>query len=149
MRLLSPKAVASLYGCGYVKPAPGTLASLVALAAAAAIVAAGGQLLLAVATAVAVALGYFSIGRILQNPDLDPPWVVIDELAGMWLALLAVGEEPLLWAAAFLLFRLLDIAKPFPINLAEKRLKGAAAVMADDLLAGGITALVILAALRV
>ena len=65
----------------------------------------------------------------------DPPAVVIDEVAGFLLALFLL---PLTWAhlcAGFLLFRLFDVWKPFPIRNLEQ-LKGGLGVVADDLLAG-------------
>lgn len=77
---------------------------------------------------------------------VDPSIIVIDEVAGQWLAL--VGCGPVLWqfAAGFFLFRLLDIFKPGPINRAQALPRGWG-VMADDLLAGAVV-LVILSALR-
>ena len=65
----------------------------------------------------------------------DPPAVVIDEVAGFLLALFLM---PLTWVhlcVGFLLFRLFDVWKPFPIRSLEK-LKGGLGVVADDLLAG-------------
>ncbi|MGA9117289.1 MAG: phosphatidylglycerophosphatase A [Bacteroidota bacterium] len=65
----------------------------------------------------------------------DPSAVVIDEVAGMWAAMLFV---PLTWPsalAAFILFRLLDILKPFPVRQAERLGRGWG-IMMDDLAAG-------------
>lgn len=77
----------------------------------------------------------------------DPSVVVWDEVVGMWLALcLAPREWP--WVlAAFLLFRLLDIAKPWPVGWADRRVKGAFGTMLDDVLAGLITFVVLQVAL--
>jgi len=70
----------------------------------------------------------------------DPGWVVIDEFAGQWIALLALGRPTSGGlAAAFLLFRLLDVVKPGPIGWADRQ-HSAAGVMGDDVIAGGITA---------
>jgi len=68
----------------------------------------------------------------------DPAAVVIDEVAGMWLAFLVAGSQAL-WAlgAAFVLFRIFDIAKPFPVCRLEK-IGGWAGIMADDLMAGAL-----------
>ncbi len=65
----------------------------------------------------------------------DPGPVVIDEVAGMTLAVLAMPLTPAVLGAGFLLFRLFDIAKPPPAGAAE-RLPGGLGVMADDLVAG-------------
>lgn len=70
-----------------------------------------------------------------DSGEKDPGYVVIDEVAGMGLALLAVPSEWYFIVTAFLLFRVFDIWKPFPIRKVEK-LPGGWGVMADDLLAG-------------
>ena len=69
----------------------------------------------------------------------DSPVIVIDEIAGLLLALTGV---PLGWGAvltAFLLFRFFDIVKPFPANWCEENLSGGLGVVADDLVAGIMT----------
>ncbi len=65
----------------------------------------------------------------------DPSLVVIDEIAGMFITL--VGHEPSIihLLSGFMLFRILDILKPFPIRQLE-RLKGGLGIMADDIMAG-------------
>ena len=82
----------------------------------------------------------------------DPGEVVIDELVGVWLALLpfALGESRTDWAlllAAFLLFRIFDIFKPWPVHAAERWLPGGWGIMLDDVVAGCM-ALLCLALLR-
>ena len=78
--------------------------------------------------------------------DADPSEIVIDEVAGQWLAFLPVSigaahvgaHLPSLWPGfvfAFLFFRLFDIWKPGPIGWADRR-KDALGVMFDDILAG-------------
>ena len=71
----------------------------------------------------------------------DPGHIVIDEVAGQWLtlafpAVLSPAPEPLFYVTGFALFRFFDIMKPWPIDWAERRLRGAAGVMGDDVLAG-------------
>ena len=73
----------------------------------------------------------------------DPGAIVIDEVAGMVLAVLAVPPTLLIVVIAFLLFRLFDVVKPFPANVSQ-RLRGGIGVMIDDLIAG-LYALVLLA----
>ncbi len=71
--------------------------------------------------------------------EADPGPVVIDELAGMWVALVAgAAQTAPAVVAAFILFRVLDIAKPFGIRRLERirGANGAAGIMADDLAAG-------------
>jgi phosphatidylglycerophosphatase A len=120
--------------------APGTAGSLVGLAL--------GALLLmvspwavAAAAALAAAGGVWAI-RAAGAKD-DPGWVVIDEIAGMLITLLPLprpGFNGLI--IAFVLFRLLDIAKPGPVGWADRR-HGPLAVMGDDVIAGAIAALVL------
>ncbi len=74
----------------------------------------------------------------------DPPQVVIDEIAGMWLALLAIPAQPLSLLMAFCLFRLFDIIKPPPIGALDRKIPGGLGIMADDLAAGALANIVML-----
>lgn len=65
----------------------------------------------------------------------DPGAIVIDEVAGMMLAVLVVPPTLAIVAVAFLLFRVFDVTKPFPANVSQ-RLRGGIGVMMDDLIAG-------------
>lgn len=144
-------------GVGFLRPAPGTWGSLAAILAGSGLVASGGFVTLALATLVATAAGFWACGRELAGrPGADPSEVVIDEIAGQWLALMfpaavfwARGwEGPLPWpapVAAFVFFRLFDIWKPWIIGRADRR-GDAAGVMLDDLLAGVFAGLASLAA---
>lgn len=62
--------------------------------------------------------------------------IVLDEVVGAWIALLFVPPEPWAVAAAFALFRLFDICKPWPISWVDRRVKGGIGVVLDDALAG-------------
>ena len=73
----------------------------------------------------------------------DASEVVIDELAGQWIALLVVPLDWRWWLAAFVLFRLFDIVKPGLVRMAE-RLPGGLGVMADDVVAGVLAAALLL-----
>ena len=67
----------------------------------------------------------------------DPGQVVIDELLGQWTSLLFLSSaSPWLMCAAFLLFRVLDVIKPWPISASEEFLPSGFGIMIDDLLAG-------------
>lgn len=70
--------------------------------------------------------------------------LVWDEYVGQWLALIAVLDVSSWWALpGFVLFRVFDILKPWPIRWADRRIKGGFGVMLDDVLAGGAAALVL------
>ena len=72
----------------------------------------------------------YELGRI------DPGEVVIDELCGYLVAMTGHGVNFVSILSGFLLFRLFDIWKPWPIRSLEKKLPGGAGIMADDVLAG-------------
>lgn len=74
--------------------------------------------------------------RLLQRKD--PGSIVIDEIAGMLVALSGLPFTAFSAAAGFVLFRVLDIAKPFPIGWVEKRLDGGLGIVMDDLIAGAM-----------
>jgi phosphatidylglycerophosphatase A len=115
---------------------PGTWGSLAALPCAAALQWAGGPWALGAASLLVAVAGVWVAGRYaaVRGGD-DPQEVVIDEVAGQWLALLPLALEPLHYAVGFAAFRLLDTAKPWPIRRLE-RLPGGLGIMADDLAAG-------------
>lgn len=150
-------AIATAGGAGLIRPAPGTWGSLVAaLAGLGAVLgwgASAGPVLGALAVGATI-LGLLVLPPVLAAlADPDPSQVVIDEVAGCWLAMAlvpgqALAARPLLATAlAFALFRLFDIAKPWPVSAAE-RLPGAWGVMADDLAAGLLAGIITAAVLH-
>ena len=143
------RLVATLFGIGLLRPAPGTWGSAAAVALGLAIDHLLGLPALLVATLAVIPLGYRAIAlTVAASEDKDPSEIVIDEVAGQWIALLFPAaafwwrglEDWWLaawpgWVAAFLFFRLFDIWKPGPIGRADR--KGTAAgTMEDDLWAG-------------
>ena len=66
----------------------------------------------------------------------DPGQIVIDEMAGMGVALLGIPFNLHTAVWGFILFRFFDILKPFPIKRIEKTLSGGAGIVMDDVLAG-------------
>ncbi len=84
-------------------------------------------------------MGVFTSNQVIKDTGKDDPSeVVIDELAGQWLALIGLPHSIGFAIASFIIFRILDIAKPFPINQLEKLPQGWG-VMLDDIAAGLIT----------
>ncbi len=135
--------IAGVVGIGRFPWAPGTLASFVAVLAGAALLHLSPWLLLAAAI-VATLAGIWAIATVGAGAA-DPGWVVIDEVAGQWVTMLALPRPTLAGLlAAFVLFRLLDITKPGPIGWADRR-HDALGVMADDVIAGLIGAAILLA----
>lgn len=89
--------------------------------------------------------GTWAVRRLSPFWGSDPQKVVIDEMVGVWVPLLAVPASDIWLAlASFVLFRLFDILKPFGIRTLDRR-KGAFYVMADDILAGVYSLIIIVA----
>ena len=72
--------------------------------------------------------------KILDNRD--PGVVVIDEIVGMLITMSGVPLTPLTLLLGFILFRFFDIAKPFPVNIFDRRFHGGLGIMLDDVVAG-------------
>jgi phosphatidylglycerophosphatase A len=129
--------VASFCGAGLAPLAPGTVGSLAALLPGVALLWVS-HAALAAGVLVVVALGLWAVGA--AHAGDDPGWVVIDEVAGQWIALLGLAHPSVPGVlAAFAAFRLFDVVKPGPVRWVE-RLPGALGVLADDVLAGLLAA---------
>ncbi|MEX0923833.1 MAG: phosphatidylglycerophosphatase A [Rhodovibrionaceae bacterium] len=136
--------LATWFGAGLLPRAPGTWGSLAALPCGLLLTWAGGPWLLLAGALAVFLLGIWAGGRYAQDRSLDDPGaVVIDEVAGQWIALTPALLDPWLVVLAFLAFRLFDIVKPWPIGLLDRELKGGLGIMADDVLAGVYAAAVV------
>jgi phosphatidylglycerophosphatase A len=128
--------IATWFGIGLLPLAPGTWGSLAALPCAWAIVHFGGPAVLAAAAIIAFAAGCWAAGAVARaSLHEDPGFIVIDEVAAQFLVLVAAPLDWRAYAAAFLLFRLFDIAKPWPVRAIERRVKGGLGIMLDDVAA--------------
>ena len=129
------RAVASL-GVGHVKGTPGTYGSLLGLIL---IVSVGRHVGIHLTVfLIFLVLAYLSIPRIGLASYEDPPEIVIDEVCGILLAFIGVPIHWMSLLLGFLLFRIFDVTKFFPLNWLEKR-KGTNGIMLDDLGAGVYT----------
>jgi phosphatidylglycerophosphatase A len=137
--------IATWFGCGYFPWGPGTVGSLAGVV-------------------IAVVLSYWGLGRdalciaiaLLLVPAIwaasrteriigreDPGLVVVDEVLGQWVTLLgAPARSWKVFVAGFVLFRLFDIWKPWPVRKCERIPEGAG-IVADDLAAGVYGALIL------
>lgn len=135
------------FGSGLSPWAPGTAGSAVAVALWLAFLAAMPSWpMQIVAVALGTGLCVWAAGwaaRKLRRKD--PGCIVSDELAGQWLALLTAPPAWPWWLAAFVLFRVFDIAKPWPMRRLE-RLPGGIGIVADDLMAGLYAAVILVIA---
>ncbi len=98
------------------------------------------------AIVLSTAIGTWSTNQVSKCWGEDPSRVVIDEMAGVWVALLAAEYDWRQAVAAFVLFRFFDILKPLGIRALDRR-EGGFWVMADDLLAG-LYSLILIALVR-
>jgi phosphatidylglycerophosphatase A len=135
-------ALSTFFGAGYLKPGPGTYGSVAALILwyAAAHAFSPSRLTLIVATSIA-AIAVTAIGipastiTARESARKDPGFVVIDEVAGQLFALILMRPDWKHAVLALILFRLLDIFKPWPIRRLEALPEGTG-IMLDDVAAG-------------
>ena len=144
--------IATCGGLGYFPVAPGTAGSALGVAIAAALAMVSPRhpwlrIWLIVAAAAMIAIGVRAATRAeAYFGKIDPSEVVIDEVAGQFVTLAGAPDASWKWLAiGFLVFRLLDIVKPFPARRAE-RLPGGWGIMTDDLIAGAYGAAALAAA---
>ena len=140
-------AIATIFGIGYLRPAPGTWGSLFAIILAILLVEIFGVIGFIFALLSISIFGWWATSVYLkQIKTKDPSEVVIDELVGQWIAVLPIvisafyfKLEPFDlwpgWISSFLFFRIFDILKPSLIGWADEK-NGALGVMLDDIFAG-------------
>jgi phosphatidylglycerophosphatase A len=146
VRNLLIKAIATVFGVGYLPAAPGTWATAVGVAIAYFL---GNNLAIySVLLLVLLVLGIITTGIMeKQLNQKDPGCLVIDEVVGVMIALWGL---PLLWSVmicGFFLFRAFDMFKIYPINKLEAQ-PGGWGIMLDDCMAGVYTNIILRIALR-
>ncbi|MCX7559879.1 phosphatidylglycerophosphatase A [Sulfitobacter sp. F26204] len=149
------RVIGTVMGVGYIKPAPGTWGSFVALPWAWLLHVLGGLPLLVLAIVAGFFKGWWATAKMTAgSTDHDPSEIVVDEVIGQWIALLPLSyaawkmEISILamwpgWIAAFLLFRFFDITKLGPVGWAD-RMNTSLGVMLDDVIAGLFAAIVVM-----
>jgi phosphatidylglycerophosphatase A len=129
------RVVATGFGSGYSPFAPGTAGSLVGLLLFLPLAGLAWPAQLAAVVSVTL-VGVLAAGRVARLLGRkDPGLVVVDEVAGQWITLVALPFTPVTALAGFVLFRAMDIVKPWPARDLE-RLPGGLGIMADDVAAG-------------
>ncbi len=137
------------FGAGLLPLAPGTWGSIAALPVVWLVHTYLGPEGLLIAAMVAFALAWWAAGIFIATTAAgDPREFVMDEVAGQILTLaLALAVMPanmVIYGAGFVLFRLMDIAKPWPVNWADRSVGGGLGVVLDDVFAGLYAAAVML-----
>ena len=140
--LRDPSAlVATCFGIGLVPAAPGTVASIAAAVVWWFVFAGAAWPLRLAGIALAGVIGYLAIHWLRRRLGTgDAPAIVIDEVAGCWLALALCPPSPVWLVLGVALFRAFDIVKPWPVSWADSQVPGALGIMLDDLLAGAFAA---------
>jgi len=129
--------IATWFGVGLVRPAPGTMGSLVALGLGWGILTLGGQALLMIDIIIILIIGVWAAeiyGKADNAPDSSS--IVVDEVVGQWIALMTAPSSIQAYIVAFAAFRFYDVIKPWPADYFDKRVKGGWGVMLDDVFAG-------------
>jgi phosphatidylglycerophosphatase A len=146
--------IATWFGAGRSKIAPGTMGSLAAIPVGYLISYLTGFIGLAVAAMLLLWIGTLAAdyyGR--KSGQKDDQAIVVDEVVGMWIAAIPAEGNIELWLAAFVLFRLFDIWKPWPASFFDKRGTRKMDVMLDDVVAGvyamlGVASLALIVAMQ-
>lgn len=141
--------IATAVGIGNAPIASGTWASLAVLPFAWIIATKIGAVWLIAAGIVALLLGLWASARYCKaSGEKDPSRIVIDEVAGQFIALAPIAvPDPVTYAIGFFAFRAFDIFKPWPAGWCDRELPGAPGVMFDDIFAGIYAAVVVYGAM--
>lgn len=137
-------------GVGWVVPAPGTISSFIAGFFYWIFVSSAAAMVQIVVTAIMCLLAFIALQVLVRKYGyVDARQIVIDEIAGVSVALLLLPK--VLWVSglAFGLFRLFDIWKPFPIGWIDKKMKSGLGILLDDLIAGGMACVIATATWRI
>jgi phosphatidylglycerophosphatase A len=128
--------VATGFGAGYAPVAPGTAGSLVGLVLVF-LVHNRSLILYTVVVLTVFALGVHAADCMERaTGEKDNRRIVIDEIAGMLVAGFLLPSDPGYWIGGFVLFRVLDVMKPFPARWVEQNIVGGWGIMLDDTVAG-------------
>ena len=126
---------AAWFGIGLIQPAPGTWGSLVGL-----LIWYFAEFLhssINIILPIFILFSWLVCSQASKDSDFkDHSAIVIDEVAGMLVALSFVSHGIVTYLCAFLLFRLFDILKPWPISWVDKNVAGGFGILLDDLIAG-------------
>ena len=144
--------LATWFGSGFMRPAPGTWGTLAALPFGLLFLAFANTAALIIGILFVSAIGWWAAKEFEKDSGVhDSKMIVIDEVAGMWLTIVPISlyvsaDAPLFSVyvvLSFILFRFFDIIKPWPVSFFDQKVGGASGVMADDIMAGIYAALVL------
>ena len=142
--------LATFFGVGYSKFAPGTFGSLATIPLAFILTNYVGSWSIGVAVLLVFIIGTMATTEVLRHTPHDPGFVVIDEVAGQLLTFISIAphlnngyNDWPLYLTGFILFRIFDIFKPQPVRWADRKITNAWGVMLDDIIAGTYATLIL------
>lgn len=146
--LLHPaRLVCTCFGIGRAPFAPGTFGSLAALPLGWWLHTQLGTVGVLIGAVCVFILGWWACAvYLMYSGKADPGEIVIDEVAGQLVLLAVLPPTPGFYALGFVLFRLFDIFKPWPVSVADRRMKTSLGVMLDDMMAGFYPLLILMLA---
>ena len=136
------KVILTFFFVGYIKYAPGTIASFLLLLIwyfIPNILLLQASILFLILFSSLYVCNYFSI----VSEEKDPGYIVIDEILGMSISLFMIPKNIALYFLAFIIFRFFDILKPYPISYIDNNFKNGFGVIFDDIIAGFFTTVVL------
>lgn len=143
MKKLLLKLFLTFFGTGLIPKAPGTFGSIAGAICALPILMFLSDTTLFLACILVFLIGISAINLYEeQTKTHDASHIVIDEVAGVWLAMSISGNTIIQAILSLLLFRVFDILKPSIIGRVDKNVKGGLGVMGDDMLAGFIAGII-------
>lgn len=138
---LFEKIIGSGFFTGYIPFASGTFGSLAAVLIYL-IPGFENYYIIIPSTIILLLYGVYVSGKFEKQYGKDPSQCTVDEIVGTWISLILLPKKLLIILSAFLLWRLLDIIKPFPARDSEK-LEGGVGIMLDDVISGIYTLIII------
>ncbi len=143
------RLICTFFGVGKSPIAPGTCASLLTLPISWITYFYFNSLGVLILAILIFTIGIFATNIYLKkSTNSDPPAIVVDEVVGQLVALIAIPNSIILYFCSFLLFRYFDIKKPGLIKLIDRKVKNSFGVMLDDIIAGFMTLFIILIVIK-
>jgi len=141
--------ISTLFYAGYFPKAPGTFGSLVSIPIIFIVCYYFGLVGLAVTIVISFFVALVAVKKVLLYTEHDPSFVVIDEFIGQAVTFLLIADNLkhfngiIFYVIGFVLFRLFDVTKPFPVSYADKKINNAFGVILDDIFAGIYAAIIL------
>lgn len=141
--------LSTLFYSGYFPKAPGTFGSFISLPIIFIVCYNFGLFGLILTILISFIIALFAVKKVLSYTEHDPSFVVIDEFIGQAVTFLFVADilknkyNVVMYVIGFILFRVFDVWKPFPVSYADKKIKNALGVILDDVFAGIYAAIIL------